>query len=73
MNDMTNPPLGTPESARDIVQTIALAMKRGYTPNEILDENSPIAERIWAEAMTVRPPIANADAQHTTVDEDDIL
>lgn len=73
MNEMTNPPLGTPESARDIVQAIALALKRGYTPDEILDENSPIANRIWAEAMTVLSPLANADAQHTAVDEDDIL
>lgn len=51
---MTDPPLGKVESARDIVQTIALAMKNGYTPDDILDENSPIAERIWAEATAIR-------------------
>ena len=51
---LTNPPLGTPESARDIVQTIALAMKQGYAPDEILAEDSPIVERIWAEATTLR-------------------
>ena len=50
----TNPPLGTPESARDIVQTIAMAIMYGYTPAEILDENSPITERIRAEDAVLR-------------------
>ena len=59
---LTNPPLGTLESARDIVQTIALAMQRGYAPSEILDENSPIAERIFAEATALR------QSQWSTVD-----
>jgi hypothetical protein len=51
---MTNPPLGTIESARDIVQTIALALKRGYQPDEILGVGSPILERVWAEATALR-------------------
>ena len=55
---LTNPPLGTVESARDIVQTIALALKRGYTPNEILANDSPIVERIRAEAAALRVPDA---------------
>jgi hypothetical protein len=44
-----------PPGADDIVQTIALAMKRGYTPAEILDENSPIADRIRAHVAARAP------------------
>lgn len=48
--DLPAPQIGTRESARDIVQTIALAMQRGYTPDEILAADGPIVERIWSEA-----------------------
>jgi hypothetical protein len=30
----------------DLVKTIALALERGYAPSDILDENSPIRDRI---------------------------
>jgi len=63
MNEMTNPPLGTMESARDIIQTIALAMKNGYQPAEILADDSPIVERIWAEATAIREAAAPSVAQ----------
>lgn len=32
----------------EIVETIELGLKRGYTPSELLDENSPIRDRIRA-------------------------
>ena len=32
----------------DIVQTIELGLTRGYTPAELLDENSPVRDRIRA-------------------------
>lgn len=32
----------------DIAETIELGLKRGYTPAELLDENSPIRDRIRA-------------------------
>ncbi len=51
---LTNPPIGTAESAIDILQTIALALHTGYTPAEILDENSPVANRILAEVRAQR-------------------
>lgn len=56
----TNPPLGTHASARDIVETIALALSRGYTHAEILAPDSPIRERIVAEAAA---PLVAAEVQ----------
>lgn len=44
------PPGPIPIGADDIVKTLQLALKRGYTAAEILDENSPIRERIEAYA-----------------------
>jgi hypothetical protein len=32
----------------DLIETIELAMKRGYDPKDVLDENSPIRDRIRA-------------------------
>jgi len=32
----------------DVAETIELGIKRGYTPAELLDENSPIRDRIRA-------------------------
>lgn len=37
----------------DILQTIELGLKRKYTPAELLDENSPIRERIRASIAKV--------------------
>lgn len=34
------------DTAEDIVKTIHLALLRGYSPAEILDENSPVYDRI---------------------------
>lgn len=39
----------------DIVQTIALGLDRGYTPAELLDENSPIRDRIRLVARAIPP------------------
>ncbi len=33
---------------RDIIETIELALQRGYAPGDILNENSPIRDRIRA-------------------------
>lgn len=32
----------------EIIQTIELGLKRGYTPADLLDENSPVRDRIRA-------------------------
>lgn len=40
----------------DIVQTIELGLKRGYTPADLLDENSPIRDRMRAVTRGVRVP-----------------
>ncbi len=59
---------------RDIIETIELALQRGYAPSDILDENSPIRDRIRAylheptrAALTSAPP-APADVHETESD-----
>lgn len=46
-----------PPGADDIVRTIALALERGYSASEILDENSPIRDRINAYSKTTSPSV----------------
>lgn len=48
-----------PPGADDIVRTIALALERGYSASEILDENSPIRDRINAYSKTTSPSVSD--------------
>lgn len=50
-------PGSIPTGAEDIVQTIKLALERGYTPAEILDENSPIRDRITSYRLMSIPGV----------------
>lgn len=52
-------PVPAPDRAaelQDIVQTIELGLKRGYAPSDLLDENSPIRDRMRAVAAGVNAP-----------------
>lgn len=52
-----------PDTAEDIVLTIQLALARGYTPAEILDENSPICDRLRGFKSTQKTAKATGSTQ----------
>lgn len=50
-------------SAIGILEAIELGLQRGYTPAELLDENSPIRDRIRAVlALPPGSPLLQGDA-----------
>jgi hypothetical protein len=54
----------TPAGWLDIVQTIELGLQRGYTPAELLDENSPIRDRMRNACEQSIAAVAPAEPVH---------
>jgi hypothetical protein len=60
------------QELRDIAETIELGLKRGYTPAELLDENSPIRDRLRSAIAVVPEARADSAVPSSHVSETDV-